>query len=391
VAVGEAEIVLFWDPAGDNETAPEEIIYRIFLATEPGSQDFSNPTVAAPAGSTVVRVRDLDPGVTYYFVVRAEDAAGNQDDNRVEVSATTEGSGGSAFLRGDADSDGSLGLQDAVFLLEYLFLDGPAPLCLQVADADGSDAVLISDVFFLLNHLFRDGEAPPPLSGEEVAACEGNARDAVERGMAVFNEPDPGGNLYSCSTCHAAGRDDESELLLAGHSLQDALRRPSFKLGQLERFIDAANVCRVDWMKTTPWKEGDRSYQDLVSFLESKSPEDPAPALVYEIVPPAATGPSTGDPQAGCELFHRSCVVCHGPGGRGSALAPSLVSFPLGANYIRRKVRLSGPPGTVYEGLIGGNMPFWSRDRLSDDELEDLAAFLEARPVPGCAGDGIVR
>ena len=67
-------------------------------------------------------------------------------------------------------------------------------------------------------------------------------------------------------------------------------------------------------------------------------------------------------------------------------LGPSLVEFVLTPDFVRRKVRLSGPvEDTVYEGLIGGLMPFWGRDRLSDDDLEDIVKYLTERPLPECA------
>jgi mono/diheme cytochrome c family protein len=142
-------------------------------------------------------------------------------------------------------------------------------------------------------------------------------------------------------------------------------------------------------MVTAPWTEADQGYKDLVSFMESLSSDAPAPALEIRIAPPAVSGPSAGDPQAGCELFHRSCFVCHGDGGKGTDLAPSLVDFSFDPDYIRRRVRTSGPsrednPDTVYEGLTGGVMPFWGANRLSDPQVEDLVAFLTRRPVPTC-------
>jgi len=286
--------------------------------------------------------------------------------------------------RGDADRDGKIVLTDAVFILGFLFQAGTAPPCQAIADVDADGAINLTDPIVLLGHLFQGAAAPPPLSAEEVAACQ----SAIERGQRVYSERDAEGNRFACATCHASVPDAQSPIRYPGHDLHDALRRPSFKLGQVPTFLGAANVCRVDWMKTTAWQETDAAFLDLVAFLESVSPSGPAPALVYEIVQPVINNPAGGDPQAGCELYHRSCIVCHGPGAQGTDLAPSLVSFLQPANSIRRKVRLSGPRDTVYPGLTGGVMPFWSKDKLSDQEIENLVAFLRERPVRTCEGQG---
>jgi hypothetical protein len=64
------------------------------------------------------------------------------------------------FPPGDADSNGVVDVVDVVFLIDYLFKNGPAPLCFSCADANCDDNVSVSDVVYLINFLFNDG--PPP-------------------------------------------------------------------------------------------------------------------------------------------------------------------------------------------------------------------------------------
>lgn len=74
------------------------------------------------------------------------------------------------FLRGDANNDEQVNLADAVFLLNYLFKGGEAPVCEDAADTDDSGGVSITDAIRLLNYLFKGGEAiaqPYPDSGED--------------------------------------------------------------------------------------------------------------------------------------------------------------------------------------------------------------------------------
>jgi uncharacterized delta-60 repeat protein len=65
------------------------------------------------------------------------------------------------FLRGDANGDGIVDISDIVYLLNYLFVDGPAPVpVLEAGDATCDGVVDASDVVYLLNYLFVSG--PPP-------------------------------------------------------------------------------------------------------------------------------------------------------------------------------------------------------------------------------------
>jgi len=62
---------------------------------------------------------------------------------------------------GDADGNGEINIGDIVYLINYLFKDGPDPwpgLC--VGDATGDGEVNIADVVKVVGYLFR-GAAPP--------------------------------------------------------------------------------------------------------------------------------------------------------------------------------------------------------------------------------------
>jgi hypothetical protein len=64
------------------------------------------------------------------------------------------------FLRGDANGDGEINIADAIYLVNYLFTDGPAPDPLDAGDANCDGVVNIADAIYLVNYLFGDG--PPP-------------------------------------------------------------------------------------------------------------------------------------------------------------------------------------------------------------------------------------
>jgi len=61
---------------------------------------------------------------------------------------------------GDCNGDGVIDVGDVVYLLNYLFKNGPAPQPLSLGDVNADTMVDVGDVVFLLNYLFRNGPAP---------------------------------------------------------------------------------------------------------------------------------------------------------------------------------------------------------------------------------------
>ena len=74
-----------WPPAVD----ASPVSYLVYFAAVPGGQDFLNPVVTTAPGETSATIDGLSPGMFTYWVVRAVDAAGNQETNVVEVFAAT--------------------------------------------------------------------------------------------------------------------------------------------------------------------------------------------------------------------------------------------------------------------------------------------------------------
>ena len=83
---GAGAIAVAWNAATDNASPASAIRYRVYVATAPGAEDFTTPTLTTAAGATGATVSGLGAR-TYYVVVRAVDAAGNEDANTVERSA----------------------------------------------------------------------------------------------------------------------------------------------------------------------------------------------------------------------------------------------------------------------------------------------------------------
>ena len=75
---------LTWAAAKDNVTPSNRIVYDIYEARAAGTESFSRPTYTTRRGATKFTTPPLSSTETYYFVVRARDAAGNRDHNRRE-------------------------------------------------------------------------------------------------------------------------------------------------------------------------------------------------------------------------------------------------------------------------------------------------------------------
>jgi hypothetical protein len=75
---------LTWDAATDDVTPSSEIVYDVYESGTAGGESFASPTWTTAPGVTTFRTPGLPSHGTFYFVVRARDQAGNEDQNRVE-------------------------------------------------------------------------------------------------------------------------------------------------------------------------------------------------------------------------------------------------------------------------------------------------------------------
>lgn len=64
------------------------------------------------------------------------------------------------FKYGDANGDGKITVSDAIYLVNYLFKGGPAPVPLESGDANCDGQVLVADVVYIINYLFKGGPVP---------------------------------------------------------------------------------------------------------------------------------------------------------------------------------------------------------------------------------------
>jgi len=74
------------------------------------------------------------------------------------------------FIRGDVNEDGFLSIDDATFIINYLFVSGDAPKCLNVADVDGNGKLTIEDPINLISYLFFGIPVIDPTEGEIICS-----------------------------------------------------------------------------------------------------------------------------------------------------------------------------------------------------------------------------
>ena len=71
LALGSSSVEVSWAAATDNQSAANEISYRIYAATTSGGQDFTQPTATTAPGALSATLAGLNASTTYYVVVRA--------------------------------------------------------------------------------------------------------------------------------------------------------------------------------------------------------------------------------------------------------------------------------------------------------------------------------
>jgi len=65
-------------------------------------------------------------------------------------------------IRGDANDNGSILVDDLVLLVDYLFKGGEPPVCMEEGDANADGNILVDDLTLLVDYLFKGSPSPLP-------------------------------------------------------------------------------------------------------------------------------------------------------------------------------------------------------------------------------------
>ena len=83
----------------------------------------------------------------------------------------------------------------------------------------------------------------------------------------------------------------------------------------------------------------------------------------------------SGDAAAGAQLYDKSCLACHGPGGASQIAANPIIAGQHAA-YLRRQLEYYRDNPKAAAAMAAMAKP------LSNTDIADLAAYLSARPRP---------
>jgi hypothetical protein len=142
---------LDWEDASDPNPS-DRVTYTLYVS----SSDEFIPESTIVTDNLTMSQSDISlekDSMVYWWKVRAQDKWGETRWSNEIWSFDLEN-------YGDANGDGQINISDVVFLINYLFIGGPAPLPLSAGDTNGDCMVDIADVVYLINYLFSGGTAP---------------------------------------------------------------------------------------------------------------------------------------------------------------------------------------------------------------------------------------
>ncbi len=227
-------------------------------------------------------------------------------------------------------------------------------------------------------------------NGEKKDASAQNTDPAAleqlaQKGQEIFRDRHLGESGVACMDCHTDYDEEEGKndgRLRAGHSILGAHKRAQTWNGEfsgdaLRRTAAGAAKCAYQFQARGQSIETSLSEQEaaaLMAFYEYISTSDEPPMLNWTAVTYpgdpdfSAEAMKTeletieslrGDAGRGEKLFAMACAFCHENG-----LGPAMRIVKRKVEYLPRNVRTGDE-----------TMPFFSRDKLTDQDIADIKAF----------------
>jgi hypothetical protein len=130
-----------------------EVTYQCKDQDSTDWRDILNGTSTQPDSFPIIwHIVDIPAGV-YFLRAVAKNSSGIPDSIPPTIMVWV-------YISGDANGDGIVEIADVVYLINYLFISGPAPKPLAAGDVNCDGIINASDVVYLINYLFIGG--PPP-------------------------------------------------------------------------------------------------------------------------------------------------------------------------------------------------------------------------------------
>jgi len=211
------------------------------------------------------------------------------------------------------------------------------------------------------------------LTGLAFAKENKPASEAVARGKKLFLD-NQDWDYPACADCHnTVPEKDEKEkakYLGPGVTLHGAARRAGWRnLTRFENVAEASDYCAEKWQDRKNGLDA-KQKKDLLAYLESIGGDKALPMREVERKPKLLKEIGGGDATKGKKTAIRYCGKCHNPDGLSFDLEPGSKKKDL----IARKVR--GYNAKRKFKPWKGTMSYYTTDRLSDEDLRDIIAFL---------------
>lgn len=168
IETGRNSIKLIWTASGDDNDLGRASFYDIRYSTNPvgadtalwwhsarQSENVPTPSISGMKDSCVIE--NLSPGLHYYFAVKMADEAYNWS-GIAEIAELPK------VFCADINGDLSCDYIDLIYLLSYLFDNGPTPITQASGDVDNSGEINVADAMYLINYRLNSG--PPPDCGD---------------------------------------------------------------------------------------------------------------------------------------------------------------------------------------------------------------------------------
>jgi thiosulfate dehydrogenase len=184
------------------------------------------------------------------------------------------------------------------------------------------------------------------------------------------------GNALRCVSCHPAEGTQANAMPWVGVYA----RFPQYRSrnGHSILLEDRINDCFERSLNGHALAREGRDMRDIVAYMAFLSYGVPVGATVEGAGLPQLT-PLAGDTVRGAALYAERCTVCHGAQGQGTVSAPPAwgpMSYNIGAGMARIRTAAA---------FIKRAMPFDKPGTLTDQQVFDVATYINSRPRPDFA------
>jgi len=151
-------LTVFWWGEADEPDPLDSVYYTLYISID-SNFNFVNTIDSIWTNIYTLTMDDsLEFGTRYWWKVQATDNTGLST-----YSANTPDF--RTWMLGDANQDWQVNILDAVFLINFLYKGGPAPIPIVMGDVNGSCSINLLDITHIINYLYKGGPTP-------VVGCE---------------------------------------------------------------------------------------------------------------------------------------------------------------------------------------------------------------------------